>query len=337
MELESLDYETFEALVALLLRRANYGITTHPAPPGTRAKNAGGVEVDFTALGPSGQLTFVEVKHTRNPRVRPNPSMMRQVVDRAIRLQKLFPHSAFLFVYSGKMSASLADRFRGNGIDIWDRAEIGQYLAENSDISFLIEKASINRDLSPLLVDDVAPQMKSVTDRVVDQLARVRKGKEGWRAFESTATQVLAEIFIHQLEPPDMQNRTDDTLDIMDAIFPIPYSGSPWSALRNEFRTRFVVAEFKNYTHPVGQCEVESIAQYLLPKAFRMLGLLVSRQTPGDPALRARRRAWLEHDKVIVFLSDDDLISMAQIVDEKADPFIIIESQLTDFFRTLSI
>jgi hypothetical protein len=31
----------------------------------------------------------------------------------------------------------------------------------------------------------------------------------------------------------------------------------PWSLVRSEYRTRFVVAEFKNYNDPIGKLQVD--------------------------------------------------------------------------------
>jgi hypothetical protein len=55
----------------------------------------------------------------------------------------------------------------------------------------------------------------------------------------------------------------------MDAIFPIRAIEPPWSQVRSEFATRFVVAEFKNYSAPIGQKQIEEIARYLWHKAQR--------------------------------------------------------------------
>ena len=50
-----------------------------------------------------------------------------------------------------------------------------------------------------------------------------------------------------------------------------------------------------------------------------MFGLLVSRCGPNDSAEKARRRAWIEHEKLIVFLDDDDLAAMLQMAEDVED------------------
>jgi hypothetical protein len=147
---------------------------------------------------------------------------------------------------------------------------------------------------------------------------------------------MLSDIFSPQLGAPDMQSRSEDGLDIMDAVFPIRGTTAPWATVRSEYRSRFVVAEFKNYVEPIGQRQVESLAQYLWHKAFRSFGLLLSRNGHDAPAAVARRRAWVEHDRLILLLQDTDLVDMTQLWEEGEDPFQLLDAQLEEFFRRLS-
>jgi hypothetical protein len=97
-----------------------------------------------------------------------------------------------------------------------------------------------------------------------------------------------------------------------------------------------VVAEFKNYCDPIGQVQVDSIAQYLWRPAQRFFGLLISRNPPSHSAIAQRRRKWLEEEKCIVFLHDDDLLEMLQLHASSGQAFDVIDAYLGDFFRTLT-
>jgi hypothetical protein len=97
-----------------------------------------------------------------------------------------------------------------------------------------------------------------------------------------------------------------------------------------------MVAEFKNFSEPIGQSEVESLQQYLLPKAKRSFGLLCSRQKPSDLALRARRRAWMIDENLILFISDDDMKEMVRRRADDDNPAFVLESQLGEFFVHLA-
>jgi hypothetical protein len=97
-----------------------------------------------------------------------------------------------------------------------------------------------------------------------------------------------------------------------------------------------VVAEFKNYDGPIGQSEVESLQQYLLPKAKRSFGLLCSRTPPSDSALKARRRAWMTAENIILFLSDGVLADIIRIRASDDDPSSVLEAQMDEFFIALA-
>jgi len=97
-----------------------------------------------------------------------------------------------------------------------------------------------------------------------------------------------------------------------------------------------VVAEFKNGDSVPTQKEVESLQQYLWPQAMRSFGLLCARKGPSDSALLARRRAWVENEKLIVILSDSDLLEAINLRAAGGDASEIIDAQLEEFFATLS-
>jgi hypothetical protein len=62
----------------------------------------------------------------------------------------------------------------------------------------------------------------------------------------------------------------------------------------------------------------------------------VSRELPAPQAVVQRRRAWLEQQKMIAFLTAADLISMLEMRENGEEPFEVIDAQLEEFFRTLS-
>lgn len=97
-----------------------------------------------------------------------------------------------------------------------------------------------------------------------------------------------------------------------------------------------VVAEFKNYSEKIGQTEVESLQQYLMPEAKRSFGILCSRKGPSPSAIKARRRAWMTSRNLILFLSDLDLEDLLNKRDAGEDTSIVLDSQMDEFFITLA-
>lgn len=223
-------------------------------------------------------------------------------------------------------------------ITVWDGTRVAELLALHPDVLPIVKGVQASRgQLKNLLEDLKAPtkSLQSRSERVAGELSAIPQGRTRWRDFEILGTRILSDVFSPHLGAPETHARSDDGLDILDAIFPVRGTAPPWATVRSEYRSRFVVAEFKNYEREIGQRQVESIEQYLWNKAFRSFGLLISRVGHDEAATKARRRAWIEHDKLIVLLCDADLIDMTQLWEEGQDPFQIIDAQLEEFFRGL--
>ncbi len=68
---------------------------------------------------------------------------------------------------------------------------------------------------------------------------------------------------------------------------------------------------------------------------MRSFGILCSRKNPKESAEKKRRRAWVEDEKLIAFLTDNDLIEMINLKDGGEEPFEVIDSHLEEFFSIL--
>jgi hypothetical protein len=71
-------------------------------------------------------------------------------------------------------------------------------------------------------------------------------------------------------------------------------------------------------------------------KALRTTGLLVARRPPSPPALIARRRAWVEMDKMILFMSDNDLAECVMAKSRGEQPEEILDAQLDELLTSLA-
>lgn len=327
LELEMLSPPQFEAVVAVLIARLGYQLTLKSGP-GVRGP-------DIEAIAPTGETVLIEVKHYRQP-------IPRRLIDEFAgdigRYRLQVPDAKGLFVASGPLSpAAVAGIAAHEELELWSADFVKTRLAEHPDILSALDKTLQAAELLSALTKPaelLVPERAS--SRYVTRLRAIEPGPTAWRPFEHWCTEILTEIFKPHLGPPDQQTRTDDDLDIMDAIFPIRPGAHVWSQVRSEFATRFVVGEFKNHSDPIGQKQVESIAQYLWDKAKRNFGILVSRTAPSAPAVAQRRRVWLQENKMIVFLTDQELIEMLQMREADDEPFAVIDAQLEEFLRTLS-
>lgn len=328
INLEKLDYSEFEILIGLLLKREGYEILSGPGRPGTSGP-------DYVAISPELSPVVVEVKHFTRGSI--SKHLLLQFAGDIQRYRQQQPDANGLLVFSGVLSpATLETLAHIQDITTWDGQVVSALVAKHKDLAKVFQ-ATI--DAKGTFKSKVQTLLGNRTSRASELSMKLRSlpcGRDHWREYERICTEMLTYAFTPDLAAPDIQSRSDDGLDIIDAIFPIRSNLPPWSLVRSEYTTRFVVAEFKNYCDPIGQAQVESIAQYLWRPAQRFFGLLVSRQQPSASATAQRRRKWLEEQKCIAFLTDEDLCEMVQLREASEQPFDVIDAQLEDFFRTLT-
>jgi hypothetical protein len=224
-------------------------------------------------------------------------------------------------------------------IAIWDALFLSSLLDKHPDVKKVYsDLIKSNNPLEQFLRGHVAasPPQYDQSNILLQRLAELPAGKKNWRKYEDLCIDILTYGFAPPLRPPKIQSWTEDGLDRRDAIFPIGGDHPFWQNIKYSHSSRMVVVEFKNYESSVGQTEVESLQQYLLPKARRSFGLLCVRKNPSESALKARRRAWMIAENIILFLSDGDMAEIVRLRAENSDPSIVLETQMDDFFISLA-
>jgi hypothetical protein len=269
-------WQEFEMLCARLLQAS--GNTLHRQ--GARSQDIG---VDFTFTDPSGETWVAEVKHFTRPRT--GTTILRQAAVQLNSSKQLTGAQNGLLIVSMLLPQNLKDDIEAReGITVWDSRRLNDLLASRPEIEqdflmFLDAQAVVRRGL-----EQAAPRAQELIAR----LEALPPGRETFREFEDLCVEILNYAFFPQLGVPSVQSRSEDGLDIRDAVFPISGDHVFWQEIKRTCATRFMVAEFKNYTENVRQREVESIQQYLYSKAMRMFGVLCSRKQPSESALLAR-------------------------------------------------
>lgn len=326
MDYSELSPEEFELLCARLLRESGYRLERQTP----RSLDMG---VDFSFTDPSGASWVAEVKRLGR---RASTAALRQAAVQLRSMKELSGTANALLIVSMLLPASLKeDLERREQIEIWDAGQLNAMLLNlpdvDRDFQSLIEARSVVRRGV-----EAPAQLQPRAIELIERLEALQPGRETSQDYEDLCVDILNYVFIPELSVPSVQSRSEDGLDIRDAVYPIGSDRPFWNELKRICLTKFVVAEFKNYTEPIRQGQVESLQQYLYMKAMRMFGLLCSRLPPSDSAHAARRRSWVEMDKLILFLSDEDLKDLIRARSSGDDPTQILDAQLQEFFLRLA-
>lgn len=330
IDLQQLTWEQFELLCARLLQEEGFEVAQH-VRPGQRS-----LGVDLLAQKSDGRTWCIELKHTAGTRFRPLARLRRDLLELENAREFLGADEALLVV-SGRLdgpSRSLLVSMETPRLPkVWDRMVLEDLLSKHLKIvaEFLPLLAAQQR-----LRETVERPDQPEGLRLLDELRAIPAGRSGWKNYEDVCIRALNYAFIPPLRNPRIQSRSEDGLDVRDAVYSIGSGNAFWTSLRSECRTRFVVAEFKNYDSEPTQTAIESLQQYLYPAAMRSFGMLCTRQPVGKSGLLARRRAWVESAKLIVFLNDDSLEEIIKAKMAQGEPSDIIDLQLDEFFEGLS-
>jgi hypothetical protein len=327
MDFSLLSPRKFEQLCQQLLEAEGFSLVQ----VSDRSRDVG---VDLTVLSPKHQKWIVQAKRWHRSTL---PTGRFRLTMSELHDAKSFLNvDGVLLIVTNVVPQSLLDSLQlDSTFHLWDKTVLENHLNKHPNVKSAFfpsttKSATTTRD-QLLTVENVDARAKDLRQR----LESLPHGESHWRDFEEVCVEILNYAFIPPLRAPKIQSRSEDGLDRRDAIYSIGYGHPFWDGLRNEARTRFAVAEFKNGSHAPGQKDVESIQQYLYKEAMRTVGILCSRQQPSESALRARRRAWVEFGKLILFVSDNEIKEILDSRDAGEDPTETLDAQLIEFFALL--
>ncbi|TPQ40119.1 hypothetical protein C2U70_05780 [Bradyrhizobium guangdongense] len=224
----------------------------------------------------------------------------------------------------------------------WSQNEYGFRLW---DIDVLREKAqpfpNLLRELNEIVAGSPAlPILTAATkgeaERLIEQLEdHLRQNTLSPSDYEKLCQEVFVYLFDPDLYGFQRQSQTTDGANRYDFICRIKPGNSFWDAVRNDFRTRAILFECKNYEQGIGPDQVYSTERYLFTGGLRTVCFLISRMPPTDGALRAAQGAMREAGKLILLLSNSDLIAMIKLKGEPGGPENYLDERIWKFVISL--
>ncbi|CAN7151458.1 hypothetical protein [Rhizobium leguminosarum] len=154
-------------------------------------------------------------------------------------------------------------------------------------------------------------------------------------AFEKVCIDALKGLFDNEFNRWSNQSRVERGFHKIDLLGQLSPKNDFWQGMRFDFRSRYVVFEFKNYSEAISQEEIYSTEKYLFAGALRMVAVVVGRNGEDDGAKRARHGALREHGKLIIFLSQDELVDMLRRFSEGDDPHEVLIDNLYNMLREI--
>lgn len=318
--LNSLTPRTFENLVIDVLNNiSQFSKITAYAVIGNREIDVI-AEIDSLPLSPSKWV--FDIKRRRII----NIADIDTIVGKKESIRGFMPHSNFVLVISGNLTAAARERALRTGIEVWDVPKIASLLTPQIAEKYFGE---------PITIFDNDNLQETKADSFIKSLSLVEPGDSDWSRYQQLCAEILEYLFCPPLEPLHYEFSDSDSRNRRDMIFENPAIEGFWSYIRSTYSAHYVVADAKNYTESLKKQPVLDLAHYLKPYGCGMFGLLLSRKGAGGAAEHALREQWIGGQKMMVILSDTDLEEMIKIKAAGGKPEEIIRKAIAEFRMSL--
>ena len=267
----------------------------------------------------AGVETIVEVKG-----VTPFTSQrIEEVLLQLKKYQEAWPYSAIVVAIPGALSQRYRDVVEGAGISVWDQADIGRiFEAELREMD--------DQELRQAFQLGI-PSGSSEASSLELALPEIRPGKEGWQTYQKFCSRSFEHLFSPPLEKPINERSDGSGANRRDIILPNYAQSGFWDFLRTSYGAYYVVIDSKNLKTKVGKPAVLQVANYLKEAGAGLFGIICSRGGFGKSASFCQKEQWLLHRKLILDLSDEDVLQMLINKRRGLSPELVIQQRIEDF------
>jgi hypothetical protein len=286
--------------------------------------------VDFVATR-QGERTVAEAKLYRSAAV--PISLLERAAQQLLLMKQEFGAKNALLLAT--IQASQAPRFlreAESGIELWDLDTLIKAASRNeelySEFTALLREAGISFTGSGPVADNIPnmpveiflESLKPRGERIAMHLNSIKTGKPGSRKFEAWCKEAVAYLFGDQLGKLETQRRMEGGIYRADLISRIRPSHDFWTALSQDFRTRYVVFEFKNYSGKLSQDQIFLTEKYLYTNALRCFAIIITRGGAHRNAIRSAKGVLRNSGKLILLVTADEVLRMLRMKDRGDDP-----------------
>ncbi len=182
----------------------------------------------------------------------------------------------------------------------------------------------------------------SKSHELMQQLKDCKMGRDYSETYEELCESIVRLLFeADYFNKLTNQHKTNDKHFGMDLIGSLKVcqnnkeSMHPlWDMLTHHFNSHFIIFEFKNYAEEIDQNLVYITEKYLFDIALRNVAIIISRKGFSESAKFAAEGCLKEHGKLILDVSDEDLVHMLERGGGEAADYLL--GKLEDFLMGIS-
>ena len=164
------------------------------------------------------------------------------------------------------------------------------------------------------------PGLADRANQLIDTLSSVPPGRPNYPYYERVCCEILEYLFCPELGKPDPQSYTVNRSQRRDVVMDNHVEEGFWARIRDRYRADYVVAEMKNNRGTVANTSVWQLAAYMKERGVGLFGLLITRNGVARGVSNyAIIDQWVHSRKMVVSLSNEDLIRMIRLRDEEGE------------------
>ncbi|WP_136513934.1 restriction endonuclease [Geomonas edaphica] len=211
-------------------------------------------------------------------------------------------------------------------IRVWDRAVLNLLLHTHPEI--------MQKYFNPYAkaVEQIQAEWANRDSERVRYEARLKacsSGQMHFRSYEDLGVEILQFLFPTDLGEPRVQARTEDGVERRDVLFRNNRLTRFFKRIGDRFDADFIIVDFKNYADPIGGEVVNDVATYANKALGRFL-IIVSRKGGNEGASAAQLRRFRNDQRLILIVSDAQLMEMIERKESGESPDDILEDLLDE-------
>ena len=207
-----------------------------------------------------------------------------------------------------------------------------------NDINRMVSALFISYYSSHKLADITIPKVKkkSKADELIKKLQSCPKGEAGWQQYQEICGEILKYLFAEKLGDPLPQQGTESGLYIRDYIIHIPYTAKGfWSFCRLKFNSIGIIVECKNHSDGLKPNDIVVTSKYLSKRGLGNFGIILNRIAPSKQVIKQILEIWKKDGKLVIVLSDQDVINMVKLKANNDDPEKILDKKIFELLKLI--
>ena len=282
-----------------------------------------GFSVDIVGRDPQGNSYLVEVKHTAVLEV---DSLIRES-RRRDELKSQAPGSSYRVVCSGTLTPKARAYAQLFGLHVTDGAALLAGLSGELRTRW----GHVVTPPPSKKSDQSSPPPQSPAASLRQALTAIPKSRAGFIAYQEWVRDVFEYLFEPPLGPKHYESEDASGRNRRDLILQNWAESGFWAQLRSEYRAAQVVVDAKNYAQPLSKRPVLDLAHYLKPYGTGLFGILVSPEGSGPAADHAMREEWIGGQRLILSLSNEDVLLMISMKERGERPEELLRQRIGAF------